>query len=421
MKSVRGWAGLPVILFLTICLSASMAVTATAGQYMAGLGAGMAPDYEGSDDYQAVPLMMFNGQYDSGRFFSLLGNNFKLNLAPNKQYHIGPVLQYRAERDSVDNDTVDRMKKVDATLEAGGFAGLSINNILASVQFVTDTSNKHDGNLATLSTGYIYKATDSLILTPNLSATYASSDYMQTYFGVDAGDAARTGLATYDASSDWKDYSLGLMADYRGWEKWGLVGLVKYTKLLNDAKHSPLVDDLGNDKQWFAGLMATYRWGSVKPAPAAAPLPMDSDGDGVTDDRDKCPNTPKGEFVDEDGCTLKLTLHINFDFDKADIKPEFKDDIDRAAKFIKRYPQVPFVMIAGHTDHTGTQEYNQQLSEQRAKNVRQYLIDNYGIEEKRLFARGFGKLQPVADNATNEGRYENRRVEVVCCILPPLD
>lgn len=153
-----------------------------------------------------------------------------------------------------------------------------------------------------------------------------------------------------------------------------------------------------------------------KPAPKVM-APRDTDGDGVTDDMDKCPNTPKGEFVDETGCTLKLTLHINFDFDRAEIKPEFKSDLDRAAAYINKYSQVPYILIAGHTDHTGTMEYNLELSKKRAQAVRQHLIDNYGIDGKRLVARGYGKLKPVADNTNKEGRYQNRRVEIVCCVL----
>jgi len=152
---------------------------------------------------------------------------------------------------------------------------------------------------------------------------------------------------------------------------------------------------------------------------APPPAPMDSDGDGVYDDRDKCPGTPKGEFVDADGCTLKLTLHVNFEFDKADIKPEFRADLDQAANFIQKNHQVPYILIAGHTDNVGTDAYNQALSLKRAENVRQALIDNYGINPDRLGAKGYGKTQPVATNDTDAGRYQNRRVEVVCCVLKP--
>ncbi|RME39077.1 MAG: VWA domain-containing protein [Deltaproteobacteria bacterium] len=171
--------------------------------------------------------------------------------------------------------------------------------------------------------------------------------------------------------------------------------------------------------QSSAGMGAFVKQVLLTERPVAKAAPQDSDGDGVLDDRDKCPDTPRGEFVDEDGCSLKLTLHINFDFDKADIKPEFKDDLDRAAAFIKKHSQVPYILIAGHTDHTGDAAYNQKLSEDRARAVRDYLVANYGIDGKRLLVKGYGKSRPVATNKTKEGRYQNRRVEVVCCILPP--
>ena len=158
-----------------------------------------------------------------------------------------------------------------------------------------------------------------------------------------------------------------------------------------------------------------------KPAPAtmAAP-PRDSDGDGVIDARDKCPDTPKGQMVDADGCPLKLTLHINFDFDKADIKPEFESDLQRAADFIQKNQNVPYILIEGFTDSVGDDGYNQKLSERRAEAVKQYLVDKYGIDAKRLVARGGGETNPIADNGTEEGRAQNRRVEIICCVvLPP--
>jgi OOP family OmpA-OmpF porin len=158
--------------------------------------------------------------------------------------------------------------------------------------------------------------------------------------------------------------------------------------------------------------------------PKGAPVdkvgcPLDSDGDGVFDYLDKCPGTPKGILVDETGCELKLTLHINFDFDKADIKPEFRPELDKAAAFIREHANVPYILLAGHTDSKGDDDYNLKLSERRAQAVRQYLIDNYGIDGARLKARGYGESQPVASNDTEEGRYQNRRTELVCCAVLP--
>jgi OOP family OmpA-OmpF porin len=158
--------------------------------------------------------------------------------------------------------------------------------------------------------------------------------------------------------------------------------------------------------------------------PKGAPVdakgcPLDSDGDGVFDYLDKCPGTPKGVIVDDKGCELKLTLHINFDFDKAEIKPEFKPELDKAAAFVRENSKAPYILLAGHTDNMGENDYNQKLSEQRAEAVRQALINDYGVDPAKLKARGYGEAQPVADNATEEGRYQNRRVEVICCAVLP--
>ncbi|GAB6082417.1 OmpA family protein [Desulfuromonas carbonis] len=145
----------------------------------------------------------------------------------------------------------------------------------------------------------------------------------------------------------------------------------------------------------------------------------DSDGDGVFDDLDKCPETPAGELVDKTGCTLKLTLHIKFDSNKTEIKPEFKDDISRTAAFIRANPNVPYFVIAGYTDSMGDATYNQRLSERRAAEVRDALIRDYGLSPDKIHARGYGETKPVASNETAAGRYENRRVEIICCAVLP--
>ena len=227
---------------------------------MVGLGVGTAPDYEGSEDYTAVPMFMFQHNYDSGRFVKLMGPNLKVNLLADKQFSLGPVLNYRFERDDVDNDRVDRMKKVDAAFEAGVFGGVNINNVLLGLELLADVSDEHDGYLVQANAGYRWKAMPELTVTPGVFLTYADSDYMDTYFGVDSGDAVRSGLPYYSADSGLKDVGVNLVAHYTPWEQWGVMGMFSYKALLNDAKDSPIVDDEGDDKQFMLGLMVTYRW-----------------------------------------------------------------------------------------------------------------------------------------------------------------
>jgi len=144
------------------------------------------------------------------------------------------------------------------------------------------------------------------------------------------------------------------------------------------------------------------------------PCALDDDGDGVNNCLDKCPGTEKGLVVDANGCPVPAVykLKINFDFDKSNIKPQYHQELADFANTMKKYPNVP-VEIDGHTDSIGTDAYNQKLSERRANSVRDYLIKKLGLDAKLLTAVGFGESKPIADNKTDAGRAENRRIEAV--------
>lgn len=147
-------------------------------------------------------------------------------------------------------------------------------------------------------------------------------------------------------------------------------------------------------------------------APAAAvpvaAVERDSDGDGVPDSRDACPGTPQGATVDARGCWVIPGL--NFGSDSADIDPRYHSELDDVARVLRSNPGLR-VRIDGHTDASGSEEYNTRLSERRAEAVRDYLVDT-GIGADRVEAAGLGESQPIASNATREGRAKNRRTEV---------
>jgi OOP family OmpA-OmpF porin len=141
----------------------------------------------------------------------------------------------------------------------------------------------------------------------------------------------------------------------------------------------------------------------------------DSDGDGVPDDLDKCPNTPKGVKVDADGCPLDTD---------GDGVPDYLDQCPDTPKgatvnsvgcwevvtILKKNREMKGV-IEGHTDSMGSEEYNQGLSERRAQAVEKY-IEEHGIDADRYTIKGYGESNPIASNDTEEGRQENRRVEL---------
>ncbi|MGK9065230.1 OmpA family protein [Stutzerimonas chloritidismutans] len=107
---------------------------------------------------------------------------------------------------------------------------------------------------------------------------------------------------------------------------------------------------------------------------------------------------------------VRVELDVKFDFDRAEVKQDSMDDIRDLADFMKQYGQTTTV-VEGHTDSVGTDAYNQRLSERRANAVRDVLVNQYGLEGSRVDSVGYGESRPVADNATEEGRAINRRVE----------
>jgi OOP family OmpA-OmpF porin len=144
----------------------------------------------------------------------------------------------------------------------------------------------------------------------------------------------------------------------------------------------------------------------------ADPCALDDDGDGVNNCIDKCPDTIKGLAVDAAGCPVAdiVTLKVNFDFDKSDIKPEYHATLAEFASYMRQQQSFTVVEIAGHTDSVGSDEYNQKLSERRAKSVRDYMVNKLGMDDKLFSAVGYGESKPIASNDTDAGRAENRRI-----------
>jgi OOP family OmpA-OmpF porin len=150
---------------------------------------------------------------------------------------------------------------------------------------------------------------------------------------------------------------------------------------------------------------------------------MDSDGDGVCDGIDQCPNTPAGTKVNSIGCTIPTVEFIptpekplvlkgvNFETNKALLFDTSKVILDLVAVSLMAHPEVQ-VEIGGHTDATGSNVHNMQLSEERAKAVRDYLVGK-GVKPENLYIKGYGEDKPIASNATKAGRAQNRRVELM--------
>lgn len=115
--------------------------------------------------------------------------------------------------------------------------------------------------------------------------------------------------------------------------------------------------------------------------------------------------------VQKDGYELfRLSAEVLFDFDKDNIRQIAQDDLNRIATYLKQKPYKK-VIIEGHTDSKGSDEYNMTLSLKRAKSVKSWLVEKYGFEASKFEPVGKGETTPVATNDTDTGRQKNRRVE----------
>jgi outer membrane protein len=230
--------------------------------YSLGLGAALVPDYEGSEDYKVAPLPV--GRIQKGyQYGQIFGGKITSNLLRHPNFRLGPVIQYIPKRDDVENNRVDDLKTVDASLMMGGLVGYDMHlqpgTLGFDVQWTHDVIDGNDGWLLQPQIFYRRKLNEDWGLHVATTLTYASGNYMDSYFSIDAADSARSGLSTYNADAGIKDVGANAVLTYSITEHWAVGGLVAYKRLLNDAEDSP-VTKVGDENQYVAGAFFTYTW-----------------------------------------------------------------------------------------------------------------------------------------------------------------
>jgi OOP family OmpA-OmpF porin len=183
----------------------------------------------------------------------------------------------------------------------------------------------------------------------------------------------------------------------------------------------------GKLRDYIGTLGFTYAFGGAKAQPVAASLPPpaapppppvappppigDADHDGVLDNQDRCPDTPAGVAVDLLGCPRKGSIvleGVTFEVSSATLAASSRPALNSVAQDIRKYPRLR-IELQGHTDSSGADAYNLELSQRRADAVREHLIAQ-GVPAAQLVAKGYGETKPVDTNDTPEGRAHNRRV-----------
>lgn len=241
-----------------------------AADWTIGGGVGWAPDYQGSDDYEAAPIAIFSWEQRNGRFFEagptpdIGGLGARLNiLGDSDPLILGPIANYRAPRNDVDDDAVDDLDSVGTSWELGAFIGFRWEGWSLVAQAVQDVADGHDGALVSLGGGYASRLSGGWRkwnFSIRGKGSWASGNYMDSYFGISRGDSLRSGLRSFDADAGFLDVGGDLSLGRTIFDNWSLTGLFSYARLLNDAKDSPVTDDVGSANQFVAGGLLSYHF-----------------------------------------------------------------------------------------------------------------------------------------------------------------
>jgi OOP family OmpA-OmpF porin len=239
--------------------------------------------------------------------------------------------------------------------------------------------------------------------TPKFSAFLrAGAAYTQS-----RGAFEGTGLVNVtnpNALDDSVDYKFGAGLEYMFTRMFGM-RLEAERYRVNDS-----IDNKGDIDMYTAGVV--FRFGAPPPPAYVAPPPPPPPPVAVVVPPPPPPPPPPAPVQTDRYCTL---LNFNFEINQAKVQLEAEEKLAVIGKFLEKYPATTAV-IEGHTDDVGTAEANQRLSERRATAVVNYLVRNQHVDRSRLTAVGYGESRPIASNATDEGKRENRRIgAIVAC------
>lgn len=227
-----------------------------------------APDYEGSDDYEAVVGPLLSVKFWGERYFQVIGNQAFLNVLNSKTWEAGVKGVFRAGRDDdVEDSAVKLLDEVDDSMELGAFVGYRIrfdndprHRFNIHLDVTQDVSDGHDGFVVNLAGTYWKPLSKAFDIGLNAGMAYGSDDYMSSFFDINAAESGRSGLTQFDADSGVKDARIGVMGMFHLSEKWHIGGGLQYKRMLGDAADSPVVDDRGDANQFLFGLAAMYTW-----------------------------------------------------------------------------------------------------------------------------------------------------------------
>ena len=246
------------------------------GDYLTvGAGVAVGPSYEGSDNYTISPLPVVLGSI-GGIDFQPRGPGIAFDFIPDRKdakvdFILGPVVRARFDRqNSIKDPVVRSLGKLDFAVEVGPFAGVQVNRVLnpydsltAQVDLRWDVAGAHDGMVVYPSLTYFTPLSRSIVTSLAVSAEHVDDDYANYYFGISPAGSAASGLPAFAASSGWKNVGVTSLTaiDLDGDVTNGgfsLIFLGSYSRILGDAKRSPVTSIRGSANQFFGAVGVGY-------------------------------------------------------------------------------------------------------------------------------------------------------------------
>lgn len=231
-----------------------------------GIAAGFRPAFEGADENEVTPVPLVTVRNLYG--FNVEGMALSYDLV---RWHgtygpwevrLGPSLSLDFGRDEDDSDFLDGLGDIDTGVLAGGFLQFRYGLVMLNVSGGQDVADGHGGALIATRLGVMVPLSEDLRVSPGVSATWASTEYMQSYFGVTGRQAAGSIYTPFAPDAGFKDVGLTLNARYAIFEGWSVTGMLSYERLVGDAADSPIVQGPGGSEGQLMGLIGVaYAFG----------------------------------------------------------------------------------------------------------------------------------------------------------------
>lgn len=223
------------------------------------------PEFQGADESETAPFPLISVRNLFG--FNLAGTGLTYDLLRKRgtdrrwEITLGPALTLDLGREEDDSPFLTGLGDVDTSLLAGGFLRARYGPVTLNVSGGQDVADGHDGALIGVRLGVMVPLGQRLRLTPGISATWASEDYMQSYFGITGAQAADSIYAPFSPDAGFKDVGVNLNVSYAIVGNWSATARVAYTRLVGDAADSPIVDGPGGSENQVTALIGiSYRF-----------------------------------------------------------------------------------------------------------------------------------------------------------------